>query len=136
MPRLRMKGKRAVHFKFTAKQLQTLHLNWSILREDSGADLTPVVSLFQVLGEAKRLLIALDPQDFNMAYGIADLGMGCVEEGIIMLDQVRAIPCPLGLGVELERRWKAGARTSAYIAEGARTGRLDKTLQQPSQNGV
>ena len=60
----------------------------------------PVVKLFHAGGAGLWLLVALDPGDPDMAFGLADLGVGCPELGCISLSELRAMRGFAGLGVE------------------------------------
>lgn len=60
----------------------------------------PVVKLFHAGGAGIWLLVALDPDDIDIAYGLGDLGVGSPEIGCIDLAALRAMRGFAGLGVE------------------------------------
>lgn len=119
--------------KLTREHFRRLSRNAAELAANPDVDLRPVAKLFMPCGPARWLLVALDPARPGIAYGIADLGLDCVEDGPIDLAALATLTCPLGLGVEVDKHWSPKARTSAYLAEGMASGRLDCSLadEQP-----
>jgi hypothetical protein len=111
--------------RYSPEQLQGLAENAKILAADPGADLIPVARLFHSMCSWSWLLLARNPDEPQVAYGIADLGTGSVEIGLIDLEEVRQIPSVIGTGVQVDRWWSPGARASGYLANAASTGRLD-----------
>lgn len=67
----------------------------------------PVVKLFNPLGAATWLLSELAPDEPDIAFGLCDLGMDCVELGSVSLNELRSLRLPLGLGIERDRHWTA-----------------------------
>jgi Protein of unknown function (DUF2958) len=63
-------------------------------------DPVPVVKLFTPDANATWLLTELDPERPIIAFGLADLGLGCPELGYISLDEITAVRGPMGLSVE------------------------------------
>jgi len=118
-------------FKLNPEQTAMLAKNALTFATDQEADLLPVAKLFQMSGPAKWLLIWLDPADPSFAFGIADLGLGFVEEGLIDLADLAKSRSQIGADVELDRFWSPSARCSTYLADGQAHGRLNCKLIDP-----
>ena len=50
-------------------------------------DFLPVVKLFTPDAQCTWLLIELDPEDLDIAFGLCDLGMGCPELGYLSISE-------------------------------------------------
>jgi len=69
------------------------------LREASPDNMRPIVKFFNPMGAATWLICYLEPDD-DVAWGYADLGMGCVEFGTISLKELQSIKLKFGLYIE------------------------------------
>lgn len=79
-------------------------------------DFVPVVKLFNAYGAGTWLLTELDPDEPDIAWALADLGMGCAEFGTISLSELASLRHPFGFNlIERDRHWQATAPISAYI---------------------
>lgn len=87
-------------------------------------DFQPVVKLFDPTGAGTWLLTEIEPDDPDVAWGLADLGMGTPEFGTIDLAELRRHRGRLGLGIERDRHWRAEGPISAYIAAASAAGRI------------
>lgn len=84
-------------------------------------DIVPLVRLFQPDGPGVWLLAELDPANPDLAYGLADIGVGMPEAGTFSLSEIASLRGALNLGVERDAayvpraslaelgRWAAGA---------------------------
>ncbi|WP_243614247.1 DUF2958 domain-containing protein [Shimia aestuarii] len=79
----------------------------------------PVVKLFTPDGGATWLLSETDPEDPDIAFGLADLGLGHPELGSVRLSVLKAHCGRLGLPIERDLHFEADAPLSTY-AERAR----------------
>ena len=61
----------------------------------------------------------MNPRDRDIVFGLADLGFGCVELGIVRISELQAIKSSVALGIERDRLFKARYPLSVY-AETAR----------------
>ena len=105
---------------YTPAQLKQLIANGAAATKgDEGFDPTPVVKLFTPFGGATWLLTEVDPENHRLAFGLADLGLGCPELGYVCLSELEGIRCPFGLGVERDLYFEAKYPLSVY-AEMAR----------------
>lgn len=98
-------------------------------------DFVPVVRLFNAYGAGTWLLTELDPDEPDIAWALADLGMGCAEFGTISLSELAALRHPLGFSlIERDRHWEANAPISAYIRASVAAGQIIDRLpeQQPA----
>ncbi|OYW55476.1 MAG: hypothetical protein B7Y80_16860 [Hyphomicrobium sp. 32-62-53] len=82
----------------TKAQHQTLLANSqrqeAVRGTEAEIDFSPVVKLFYPAGVATWLLTELEPEDPDIARGLADLGMGCAEFGTVRLSE-RDVTGPL-----------------------------------------
>ncbi|GEQ99273.1 single-stranded DNA endonuclease [Iodidimonas gelatinilytica] len=94
-----------------------------------GQDHPPVVKIFNPIGSATWLLSEIDPEAPDIAFGLADLGMGCPELGSVSLSQLQNFHNNLtGLGLERDLFFEASAPMSAYVAAAARAGYIVEHL--------
>jgi hypothetical protein len=94
----------------------------AIDREDQVLDFEPVVKLFTADGNATWLLTELNP-DFDLAFGLCDLGVGEPEVGFVSLAELSAARGPLQQLLEDNalRVWSIGTQE--------KRARLPKILQ-------
>ena len=78
-------------------------------------DFWPVVKLFYPAGPSTWLLTELDPEDEDVAWGLADLGMGFPEFGTVRISELESFVGRAGLRIERDRFFKAKAPISRYI---------------------
>lgn len=83
-------------------------------------DFYPVCKLFLPWTSGTWLLTEID--DDGLAFGLADLGMGCPELGYISIDEIWEIRGPAGLRVERDVHWQATKPLSEYATESRQTG--------------
>ncbi len=60
----------------------------------------PICKFFNPCGAATWLIFARCHNDPDVLWGLADLGMQCVEYGTISLSELQSIRLPLGLTIE------------------------------------
>ena len=80
----------------------------------------PVVKLFDPSGAATWLVSELDPEEPDIAFGLADPGFGSPELGSFRVSELRSVRGPFGLGIERHLNFKAAHPLTVY-AEAART---------------
>lgn len=85
-------------------------------------DFYPVVKLFTPDAACTWLLTEIDPTEPDLAFGLADLGIGCAELGYVSLLEIRAVRGRLGLAVERDLYFTADKTLSAYAEEARRLG--------------
>ena len=78
-------------------------------------DHKPVVKLFTPDAGCTWLLTELNPED-NVAFGLADLGLGQPELGYVSMDEIATVRGKLGLPVERDRHWQANRTLSEYAS--------------------
>jgi len=88
-------------FTLTAAQKAQLLENG---RKAFSGDHVPVVKLFVAVGEHTWLLSALDPDDPDIAWCIADLGFGYVEAGTVSLFELQSVKVGL-IQVEIDEHF-------------------------------
>lgn len=69
---------------------------------------TAIMKLFCPWGAATWIITGRDPDEPDMLYGVADLGMGCVEAGPIYLPELTDIVGPWGLKIERDMGFQGG----------------------------
>lgn len=87
-------------------------------------DFRPVVKLFTPDGACTWLLTEIDPDNYDIAFGLCDLGMGMPELGSVSLAELRQLRGRLGLPVERDRHFEADRTLSAYAEEALALGRI------------
>ncbi len=88
-------------------------------------DHAPVVKIFNPMGSATWLLSEIDDEDNSIAFGLADLGMGCPEMGSVSLDDLQNFRNnQTGLGLERDLHFKATAPLSNYVDAARNAGRI------------
>ena len=59
-----------------------------------------ICKFFNPCGAATWLITGRDPQEKDILWGLADLGMDCVEFGTISLSELESVRLPFGLKIE------------------------------------
>ena len=102
----------------TEAQHQQLLANGRKQRDLTGTDEVfdpmPVVKLFTPDANATWLLTEIDPDEPNIAFGLADLGLGHPEMGSISLTELRQVRGKLNLPVERDMSFTADKTLSDY----------------------
>jgi hypothetical protein len=91
-------------------------------------DFWPVVKLFYPAGPATWLLTELDPEDEDVAWGLADLCMGCPEFGTVRISELEGFRGSLGLGIGRDRFFEAKAPVSRYIEAARAAGQITEQV--------
>lgn len=108
----------------TDDQRTVLLANGRQCLEEEGFDPPPVIKLFTPDAGATWLLIAIDPDVPDHAFGLCDLGLGCPELGWLSMAELAAVRGRLGLPVERDLYFRAEKRLSVYAREARLTGRI------------
>jgi len=112
----------------SGKQVQLLMANSRLSRafqdRDELFDPQPLVKLFTPDAGATWLLTEIDPVTPSMAFGLADLGLGCPEMGFFCLDELAEIRGPLRLPIDQDAGFRATQTVSAYAAAARAAGRI------------
>lgn len=87
-------------------------------------DPAPVVKLFTPDAGATWLLTEIDPDDYDHAFGLCDLGMGMPELGWVSLQELATVRARLGLLIERDLHFRAEKRLSAYARDVRRAGKI------------
>lgn len=80
-------------------------------------DPAPMVKLFTPDAGATWLLTEIDPEDYDHAFGLCDLGLGTPELGWVSLQELATVRGRLGLPVERDLHFRAEKRLSAYARD-------------------
>ncbi|MFB1024553.1 MAG: DUF2958 domain-containing protein [Octadecabacter sp.] len=89
-------------------------------------DLTrrPVVKWFTPFSAATWLISEVDPEDHDIAFGLADLGVGCPELGSIYIPEVMALKGPMGLRVERDLYFQPDRSLVDYASQAQLAGSI------------
>ena len=82
-------------------------------------DVEPVVKLFTPDAGCTWLLVSLDPDEPDHAYGLCDLGLGCAEIGSVSIAEIKSIRGAVGLPPERDLYFEAEG-TLGWYADRAR----------------
>src|SRR3546814_583771 len=89
-------------------------------------DPVPVVKFFNPVCAATWLATGL-AEDGDTLRGLADLGLGCPEEGNFSLFELASVRLPFGLGIERDVNFQTGHPLSTWAAWSRRTGSIIAT---------
>jgi hypothetical protein len=105
------------HDLMTHEQRALLLANGARTAAGEDIDPYPVLKLFTPDGAATWLLTELDPEDPDIAFGLADLGMGFPELGSVSLSEINAVRGRMALPIERDLYFEADKPLSAYAKE-------------------
>lgn len=108
----------------TDEQRSLLLANGRESLENPDFDPAPVVKLFTPDAGATWLLTEIDPDEHDLVFGLADLGLGTPELGWTSLSELAAVRGRLGLPVERDLYFRAEKRLSAYARDARLAGRI------------
>ena len=91
--------------------------NGRLSLDNDDFDPPPVVKLFTPDAGATWLLTEIDPDDYDHAFGLCDLGQGFPELGYVSLATLQSVRGPLGLHVERDLHFTASKPISDYARE-------------------
>jgi hypothetical protein len=115
------------HF-ITDEQFETLLANGRMALayqdQDRDFDPLPVVKLFTPDAGATWLLTEIDPDAPEIAFGLADLGMGFPELGTVSLVGLTVVRGMMNLPIEQDLHFRARQPLSAYMREARLAGRI------------
>lgn len=92
--------------------------------KDEHFDPLPVVKLFTPDAGATWLLTEVDPDEPDIAFGLADLGMGFPEMGRVSLMELSEVRGMMKLPIEQDLHFRATQRLSEYAKEARMAGRI------------
>lgn len=99
--------------------------NGHTARDNPHFDPWPVLKWFNPCGSATWLITELDPDDEDLAYGLADLGLGSPETGHVSVRELSSIRLMRGaLSIERDLHWRADKPLSAYLRLARSAGRI------------
>lgn len=76
-------------------------------------DHQPVAKLFNPVGRGTWLLVSIEPDNPDMAFGLCDLGYP--ELGFVSLTELKNYRSAVGLGIERDRHWAANKTLREYV---------------------
>ena len=77
-------------------------------------DVEPVVKLFTPDAGCTWLLVSLDPDEPEIAYGLCDLGLGYPELGSVSVAEIKSVRGAVGLPVERDLHFEAEGKLGWY----------------------
>ena len=84
------------------------------IEADGNDDLEPVVKLFTPDAGCTWLLVSIEPDDPDIAYGLCDLGLGCAEIGSVRISEIESIRGAVGLPPERDLHFEAEGKLGWY----------------------
>ena len=87
-------------------------------------DLEPVVKLFTPDANCTWLLVSIDPDEPDLAYGLCDLGLGCPEVGSVSVAELRSVRGAVGLPVERDVHFVPEGTLGFYAEKARRFGTI------------
>lgn len=87
-------------------------------------DPRPVLKLFAPWSNMTWLISEMSPDDNNVLFGLADLGNGAPEVGVILLSDLSSMEGPGGLNVEADRLFTPTATLNQYASEASLAGKI------------
>lgn len=90
----------------------------------------PVVKFFDPCGAATWLITQMDPDEPDILFGLADLGLGFPDLGTVRRSELQSVKGRLGLGIERDLYFEARYPLSVY-AEAARLAGSIVTATRP-----
>ncbi len=95
----------------------------------SERDFWPAVKFFYPAGAATWLITELDPEDPDIAFGLADLGHGFPELGSLRISELQNFRGSAGLGIERDLYFEAKGPLSRYADAAREAGRIVEHLK-------
>ena len=77
-------------------------------------DVEPVVKLFTPDAGCTWLLVSIDPDEPDIAYGLCDLGLGCAEIGSVSIAEIKSVRGAVGLPPERDLHFEAEGTLGWY----------------------
>lgn len=109
----------------TPELRECLLANGRAARDNPDFDPFPVLKWFNPCGAATWLITELDPNNEDLAYGLAHLGMGCPEVGHVSVRELASIRLMRGaLGIERDLHWRPDRPLSVYARLAMAAGRI------------
>lgn len=105
--------------------LDKMLANGRLHRDFGTGDFVPVVKLFTPDGAGTWLLTELDPDNPDIAFGLADLGFGSPEMGSVSISELKSVHGKLGLAIERDITFKGEKTLTEYAKEAREKGRID-----------
>ena len=122
----------ALKLRITQAEWEQLYKNGLIQAKVKGTakelDPFPVVKLFYPAGSGTWLLSEIEPDELEIAWAVADLGMGFPEFGAVCLQELAEFKGFAGLRIERDRLFKAKAPVSRYIEAARSAGQIVESL--------
>ena len=87
-------------------------------------DVEPIVKLFTPDAGCTWLLVSLDPDEPDHAYGLCDLGLGCPEVGSVSITELRSVRGAVGLPVERDVHFVPKGTLGLYAERARRFGTI------------
>lgn len=87
-------------------------------------DHRPVVKFFDPCGAATWLITQMDPDEPDILFGLADLGLGFPELGTVRLSELETVKGRLGLGIERDLYFEARYPLSVHAEAARRAGTI------------
>lgn len=88
--------------------------NEAIAIDGNTPNFKPVIKLYNLYGSQVWLLTEIDPENFDKAFGLCDLGVGTPELGYISIEEIMTNPIPLNFELKHDEHFKPKYQISTY----------------------
>lgn len=106
------------------RQRSQLLRNADLFNSEAIGEAWPAAKLYTLDAHATWLLVSLDPEDFDTAYGLCDLGIGTPSLGYIKLSDLQAIRGPRDMPVCCDTYFVARYPLSEYVRRAEANGSI------------
>lgn len=88
-------------------------------------DHKPVVKIFDPCGAGTWLITESNPDEPDLLFGLADLGMQCLELGYVSKSELEMVKGRFGIGLACDRWFSTDKPLSAFAHEARKKGRIE-----------
>ena len=108
----------------TKAHMTKLLANGAKSKDDPDFTAKPVIKLFNPVGAGTWLLSELDPNNPDIAYGLADLGAGEPELGYLSIKELSSVRLRFGLTIERDLHFTGDKTIREYAREARAAGKI------------
>lgn len=103
---------------------EELFENFRKSRSATDFDPVPPLKIFSPWAPMTWLVSEIDPQHPTTGYGLADLGMGEPEFGLLDLRALSEVQGPAGQSLQIDKYWQPDHTISEYTKQATKAGRI------------
>lgn len=107
-------GSTDAHDLFPPLALERLLDNGRAIAQTGNDDVEPVLKLFTPDAGCTWLIVSIEPDSPDVAYGLCDLGLGCAELGSVSIAEIKNVRGAVGLPVERDLHFEPEGKLGWY----------------------